>query len=94
MRGGGSPAYGAAKFGMTGLNYAIAAAGQPHGIRSTILYPGGMDTGWRGAPIGELPREESMDPQVVADYIAQLLTSPPEFVVNQAVLNPLNYPFM
>ena len=93
-RGGGSPAYGSSKFGLTGLNYSIAAAGKDHGIRSTILYPGGMDTGWRGAPIGDLPRSQSMDPTAVAEMIAQLVTSPPEFVVNEAVLNPLEYPFM
>lgn len=93
LRGGGSPAYGSAKFGMTGLNHAMALAGQPHGIRSTILYPGGMDTGWRGAPIGELPRSQSMDPAQVARFIAQLLASPPEFVVNEAVLNPLDHPY-
>ncbi len=94
LRGGGSPAYGSSKFGLTGLNYAIAQAGVEHSIRSTILYPGGMDTGWRGAPIGELPRSESMDPDVVAEMIAHLVTSPPEFVVNEAVLNPLAYPFV
>ena len=94
LRGGGSPAYGASKFGLTGLNHAIAQAGQQHNIRATILYPGGMDTGWRGAPIGVLPRSESMDPQVVARMIAQLAMTPAEFVVNEAVLNPLDYPFM
>lgn len=94
LRGGSSPAYGAAKFGMTGLNYAIAQAGAAQGIRSTILYPGGMDTGWRGAPIGVQPRSESMDPRAVAGLVAQLLTSPAEFVVNEAVLNPLHHPFM
>ncbi len=94
LRGGGSPAYGSAKFGMTGLNGAIAQAGKDQGIRSTILYPGGMDTGWRGAPIGVLPRRESMDPQVVAKMILHIALSPPEFVVNEAVLNPLDHPFM
>lgn len=94
VRGGGSPAYGGAKFGLTGLSHAIAAAGKEHNIRATILYPGGMDTGWRGAPIGEKPRAESMDPDEVAQYIGYLVTSPPEFVVNEAVLNPINYPFM
>ena len=94
LRGGGSPAYGSSKFGLTGLNYAIAQAGKNHNIRSTILYPGGMDTGWRGAPIGVAPRSESMDPDTVADMIAHLVTSPPEFVVNEAVLNPLDFPFM
>ena len=94
LRGGGSPAYGASKFGLTGLNYAIAAAGKDHNIRATILYPGGMDTGWRGAAIGELPRTQSMDPAVVADMIGTLLRSPAAFVVNEATLNPLEQPFM
>ena len=94
LRGGGSPAYGGSKFGLTGLNHAIAQAGVAHNIRATILYPGGMDTGWRGAPIGVLPRSETMDPQAVARMIVQLLLTPAEFVVNEAVLNPLAYPFM
>ncbi len=94
LRGGGSPAYGGAKFGLTGLNHAIAQAGKDHNIRATILYPGGIDTGWRGAPIGVKPRSETMDPNVIAEMIRQLVTSPPEFVVNEAVLNPLDQPFM
>lgn len=94
VRGGGSPAYGAAKFGLTGLNHAIAAAGKEHGLRATILYPGGMDTGWRGAPIGEKPRAETMDPAEVARFIGHLVTSPAEFVVNEAVLNPIASPFL
>ena len=94
LRGGGSPAYGSAKFGLTGLNHAIALAGKDHNIRSTILYPGGMDTGWRGAPIGDKPRNESMDPAEVAKFIANMVSSPPEFVVNEAVLNPLDYPYL
>lgn len=94
LRGGGSPAYGGAKFGLTGLNHAIAQAGKDHQIRATILYPGGIDTGWRGAPIGVKPRSETMDPAVIAKMIGQMVTSPPEFVVNEAVLNPLDQPFM
>ena len=94
LRGGGSPAYGAAKFALTGLNHAIAKAGADHQIRATILYPGGIDTGWRGAPIGVKPRSETMDPAVIAEMIGQLVTSPPEFVVNEAVLNPLDQPYM
>ena len=86
LRGGGSPAYGSAKFGMTGLNGAIAQAER---TRHTLDNPlsGGMDTGWRGAPIGVLPRSESMDPNIVAKMIVQMALSPPEFVVNEAVLN-------
>lgn len=94
LRGGGSPAYGAAKFALTGLNHAIAQAGKDQQIRATILYPGGIDTGWRGSPIGVKPRSETMDPAVIAKMIGHIVTSPPEFVVNEAVLNPLDQPYM
>ena len=94
LRGGGSPAYGSAKFGLTGLNHAIAQAGKAHNLRSTILYPGSMDTGWRGAPIGIQPRAETMDPRVIAQMIAHLVASPFEFVVSEAVLSPLAQPYM
>ncbi|MBK8021184.1 MAG: SDR family oxidoreductase [Chloroflexi bacterium] len=94
VRGGSSPAYGGAKFGLTGLNHAIAAAGKDKNVRATILYPGSMDTGWRGAPIGEKPPVETMNPAEVARFIGGLVTSPTEFVVNEAVLNPLASPFL
>jgi 3-oxoacyl-[acyl-carrier protein] reductase len=94
LRGGTSPAYAGAKFGLTGLNHAIAAAGKASGVRATILYPGSMDTGWRGAPIGDKPATETMDPEEVARFVDQLVTSPPEFVVNEAVLNPIASPFL
>lgn len=94
LRGGGSPAYGSSKYGLTALTHAIAAAGKEHNLRATVLYPGGMDTGWRGAPIGEKPRSESMDPDEVARFIGQLVLSPQEFVINEAVMNPIDSPFM
>ena len=93
VRGGGSPAYGGAKFGLTGLTHSIAVAGKEHNLRATTLYPGSMDTGWRGAPIGEKPASETMNPDEVARYIGHLVTTPKEFVVNEAVLSPIGYPF-
>lgn len=94
VRGSSSPAYGSTKFGLTGLTHAIAASGVAHNLRATVLYPGGMDTGWRGAPIGVKPRRETMDPDEVARYVAYLVTTPTEFVINEAVLNPIAEPFM
>ncbi len=93
-RGGTSPAYSSAKFGLTGLTRAIAASGKPYNLRATVLYPGAMDTGWRGTPIGEKPRAETMDPSEVARYVGYLLATPAEFVINESVLNPLADPFL
>lgn len=94
LRGGGSPAYASAKFGLTGLTRAIAASGKEHNVRATALYPGGMDTGWRGAPIGVKPARETMSPDEVARYVGYLVTTPSEFVINEAVLNPIAEPFL
>lgn len=94
LRGGPSPAYSSAKFGLTGLTRAIAVAGKPHNLRATVLYPGAMDTGWRGAPIGVKPPDETMAPAEVARFIGYLLSTPGEFVVNEAVLNPIGDPWL
>lgn len=94
LRGGSSPAYSSAKFGLTGLTRAIAANGSEHNLRATVLYPGSMDTGWRGAPIGTKPASEAMDPAEVARFIGYLLTTPQEFVINEAVLNPVGEPWL
>jgi len=93
-RGGSSPGYGSSKFGLTGLTHAIAASGKDENIRATVLYPGSMDTGWRGAAIGVKPAEEIMDPKVVAELIEHLIFTPQEFVMNEAVLNPISNPFL
>ena len=94
LRGGSSPAYCAAKFGLTGLTRAIAASGSEHNLRATVVYPGSMDTGWRGAPIGEKPPSEALAPEEVARFISHLLTTPQEFVINEAVLNPIGEPWL
>ena len=88
-RASSSPAYSSAKFGLTGLTRAIAASGSAQNLRATVLYPGAMDTGWRAAPIGVKPRTETMDPQQVAQFVGWLVTTPQEFVMNEAVLNPI-----
>ena len=93
-RGGGSPGYASSKFGLTGLTRSIAASGKNENIRATALYPGSMDTGWRGAPIGEKPAEQTMDPRKIAQLIEHLILTPREFVLNEAVLNPIADPFL
>lgn len=92
-RGGGSPGYASSKFGLEGLTAAIAASGSDHNVRATALYPGSMDTGWRGAPIGDKPAREIMDPAEVARFVGYLVTTPTEFVINEAILNPIGHPW-
>jgi NAD(P)-dependent dehydrogenase (short-subunit alcohol dehydrogenase family) len=94
VRGSSSPAYAASKFGMSGLTHATAASGQEHGIRVSILYPGSIDTGWRGTSIGDHPAADVMNPDDVAAYILFLLKTPQEFVIPESVLTPFNHPWM
>ena len=79
LRGGGSPAYGSSKFGLTGLKLRHRPSRKRRiNIRSTILYPGGMDTGWRGAPNRRAcPAARAWTRHVVADMVAHLVASPP-----------------
>ncbi len=89
-------AYCASKFGLTGFTQALAAEGKPHGIRACILYPGGMATGWgtfspeeRVSKVREASREESLPPEQVAGLIVWITAAPPELVLNEAVISPL-----
>lgn len=80
----GAGAYCASKFALTGFTQALAAEGRAHGIRATVLYPGGMDTGWHAA------REPAfLDPRHVGRFIHHLVTQDARFTVNEAVVTPL-----
>lgn len=80
----GATAYCASKFGMTGLTQALMAEGKPHNIRASIVYPGGMDTGWTGTD-----RPDFLRPIDVARYLLTLAEQPDGFVVNEVVLSPV-----
>ena len=88
-------AYCAAKFGLTGFTQALAAEGKPHRIRACVLYPGAMDTSWgiwkpedRGTAQSTVPAE-ALPPQQVADLIAWIATAPPDLVLNEVTITPL-----
>lgn len=90
-------AYCASKFGLSGLTQALADEGRAHGIRACILYPGAMATNW-GAWTPEQRRENEeenaspakvLPPAQVADYITWFAASPPEFVLTEAIITPI-----
>lgn len=90
-------AYCASKFGLTGFTQALAAEGKPHGIRACILYPGGMATRWgvwsaeerRSEPRETSPPAKALPPEEVAALIVWIAAAPPELVLNEAVVSPL-----
>lgn len=91
-------AYCASKFGLTGFTQALADEGKEHGIRAIVLYPGAMATNWgafapgerkeEGEP-NEAPPTRVLPPERVADLIAWLAASPPEFVLTEGIVLPI-----
>lgn len=89
-------AYCASKFALTGLTQALAAEGKPHGIRACIVYPGGMATHWGAWSADErhgeripAPATTSLPPSRVASLIVWIATAPPEVVLNEAIVSPI-----
>jgi NADP-dependent 3-hydroxy acid dehydrogenase YdfG len=90
-------AYCASKFGLTGFTLALEASGKAYGIRACVLYPGGMATHWgawsstqRVASGEELPPvTKALPPAEVASLIVWIAAAPPELVLNEAIISPL-----
>jgi NAD(P)-dependent dehydrogenase (short-subunit alcohol dehydrogenase family) len=91
-------AYCASKFGLTGFTQALAAEGKAHGIRACILYPGGMATHWgtwssterHAKPEEAPPVTKALPPAEVASLIVWLVAAPPELVLNEVIITPLD----
>jgi 3-oxoacyl-[acyl-carrier protein] reductase len=91
-------AYCASKFGLTGFTEALADEGKEHGIRPIVLYPGAMATNWgafspeerhRGAEPAKASPTRVLPPERVADLIVWLAASPPEFVLTEGIVLPI-----
>lgn len=90
-------AYCSTKFALTGLTQSLAAEGRADDIRACVIYPGAMSTNWgtfsadADRPTATRPHEEreALDPAVVADLIAWMVTSPGQPVLNEVVMTPL-----
>ncbi len=90
-------AYCASKFGLTGFTEALADEGKEHGIRAIVLYPGGMATNWgafspeerQGSETNEAAPTRALPPERVADLIVWLAASPPEFVLTEGIVLPI-----
>ncbi len=90
-------AYCASKFGLTGFTEALADEGKEHGIRAIVLYPGAMATHWgafspeerRQSEPTEGPATRVLAPERVAEFIAWFVASPPEFVLTEGIVLPI-----
>ena len=90
-------AYCASKFGLTGFTQALADEGKEHNIRAIVLYPGAMSTNWGAFSPEERQQSESnkapatqvLRPERVASFISWFVASPPEFVLTEGIVLPI-----
>jgi NAD(P)-dependent dehydrogenase (short-subunit alcohol dehydrogenase family) len=90
-------AYCASKFGLTGFTQALADEGKEHRIRAIVLYPGAMSTNWgafspeerQEGDSNKAPSTRVLPPERVAELIVWLAASPPEFVLTEGIVLPI-----
>jgi NAD(P)-dependent dehydrogenase (short-subunit alcohol dehydrogenase family) len=90
-------AYCASKFALTGFTQALGAEVRRYGVRACVVYPGAMATHW-GTWSAEERRAESransprdaLPPETVGAFIAWIATAPPELVLDEAIVTPLD----
>jgi 3-oxoacyl-[acyl-carrier protein] reductase len=67
-------AYSASKHAIMGLTKVLAVEAQKHGIRVSVISPGGVDTGLVGNARPDLKREELLRPEDIAGTVLYLLS--------------------
>lgn len=82
-------AYHASKWGLLGLSHAMHAELRPHNIRVTAVIAGGMRTPFLLDRFPELDAATLQDPMNVAQAIRSVLLLPPESVVAEITVLPM-----
>lgn len=88
---GGGSGYNASKFGLSGLSEALMMEAREYGIKVVTLFPGSVDTPFHDhSPLkGDTKRSQMLSPEAVADFVAQLLHLPENFLCDQILFRPL-----
>jgi len=87
--GGGG--YSASKFGQSALGICLGLEEGSHGIRSSVIYPGEVDTpilDQRPVPVGPERRAVILQPEDVAAAVKFLVELPPRAHVPELVIKP------
>lgn len=87
--------YGVSKFGLVGLNQALIAENQRHGVRVCMVSPGPTDsTIWdkKRVPIPPEVRAAMMRPEEVADVVMFLARLPENVRIDDVVVLPNQFP--
>ena len=76
-------AYTASKHGVVGLTKSLAVEAQPHGIRVSVVLPGGVDSGMVGDARPDLDRSVLLQPDDVAQTVMFLLSLSDRAAIDQ-----------
>ena len=87
----GGAGYSASKFGQSALGICLGREEGPHGIRSSVIYPGEVDTpilDARPVPVGAERRAVILQPEDVAAAVRFLVELHPRAHVPELVIKP------
>lgn len=87
----GGVAYSASKYGQAALGITLSREERQHGIRSTVIYPGEVDTAildQRPNPVGVERRALILQPEDVAEAVRFVLDLPARAHVFELVIKP------
>ena len=76
--------YSTMKHGLSGLTRVLIKEARPHGVKVTLVHPGGTDTGFRAAD-----RPDYLRPESAAHMLCDALFSPADVVVHELTFRPL-----
>lgn len=83
-------AYHASKWGLLGFSHSLHAEARRYGVKVTAVVCGGMRTPFILDRFPEVPLENLMDPHHAAATIRFVLGQPPEVVIPEVMVLPLN----
>lgn len=89
-------AYAASKFGLNALSGVVALEEARHGIRSSVICPGEVDTPileQRPEPVSAERRAKILQPSDVAEAVRFIVRLPPRAHVPELVIKPTTQPF-
>jgi NAD(P)-dependent dehydrogenase (short-subunit alcohol dehydrogenase family) len=82
-------AYHASKWGLLGFSHALHVEGRQHGVKVTAIVAGGMRTPFLLERFPDLDPNKLQDPKNVASTIRFVLSMPPESVIPEVTVLPM-----
>lgn len=90
----GQAGYAISKHGVMGLTKSLAVEAQPHGIRVSVISPGGVNTGMIGEARPDLDRSVLLQPEDIAQTVMFLLSLSEQAAIDEIYIRRRsNQPF-